>query len=132
LQQADGMDRVYPHGSQRLTSSFAEQPGHDGNSQPAGPVLVMPTPRNAPQRGLWARRVGLVIFVLFCLETGIILTWCPWTKIWSDNSLFMSSPAIHGFLLHNFVRGAVSGLGLVNLWIGVAEAVHYRENGLVI
>jgi hypothetical protein len=26
-----------------------------------------------------------------------------------------------------FVRGAISGLGLVNIWMGIAEAIRYRE-----
>jgi hypothetical protein len=29
--------------------------------------------------------------------------------------------------MQNFVRGLVSGLGLVDIWMGVAEAVRYRE-----
>ncbi len=35
---------------------------------------------------------------------------------------------IKDFLNHNFVRGLVSGLGLVDLWMGVVEAVTYRES----
>ena len=79
------------------------------------------------RRGLWIRRVWLVVFVLFFLEIGIILTWCPWTKIWTQNSILMSFPTVRSFLMKNFVRGAISGVGLVNLWMGVAEAVRYRE-----
>ena len=29
--------------------------------------------------------------------------------------------------MHGFVRGVVSGLGLVDIWMGVVEAVTYRE-----
>jgi len=65
--------------------------------------------------------------VLFCLEVGIILTVLPWTKLWTENSLLLSYPALHDFLMLNFVRGLVSGLGLVDIWMGVAEAVTYRE-----
>ena len=73
-------------------------------------------------------RVWLVVFVLFCLEVGILLTVLPWTRLWSDNTLLAGFPAMKEFFSSNFVRGLVSGLGLVDIWMGVAEAVTYREN----
>jgi hypothetical protein len=31
-------------------------------------------------------------------------------------------------ILHNgAVRGVISGLGLLDIWIGISEAVHYRD-----
>ena len=111
----------------RIMSSFtgdpqdSERPGHDG------PVLVMPAPQKPKQRRVWVRRFWLVIFVLFCLEVGIILTVLPWTRVWAENSLLLGHPQIHDLLQQNFVRGLISGLGLVDIWMGIAEAVHYRE-----
>ena len=109
---------------------FAEAPGADPDPpQPgAGPVLVMPPakPPRVPHR--WLQRLWLVVFVLFCLEIGILLTVLPWTRLWIDNSLLISFPRVKEFLSHNFVRGLVSGLGLVDIWMGVAEAVIYRES----
>jgi hypothetical protein len=106
---------------------FSEAPDPSQPLAP-GPVLVMPPahPPNRPRR--WPQRLWLVVFVLFCLEVGIILTVLPWTRLWTDNSLLLPYPAIKDFLNHNFVRGLVSGLGLVNLWMGVVEAVTYRES----
>jgi len=91
-------------------------------------VLVMPPakPPNRPRR--WLQRLWLVVFVLFCLEVGIILTVLPWTRLWSDNSLLVPFPAVKEFLSQNFVRGLVTGLGLVNIWMGVVEAITYRES----
>jgi hypothetical protein len=77
---------------------------------------------------VWARRIWLVVFVLFCLEVGIILVWCPWTKVWSENSILISFPRVRDFLMLGFVRGVISGLGLVNIYMGIAEAVRYRES----
>ena len=42
-------------------------------------------PPRGPHR--WLQRVWLVVFVLFCLEIGILLTVLPWTSLWTSNSL---------------------------------------------
>jgi hypothetical protein len=70
----------------------------------------------------------LIVFVLFCLEIGIILVVLPWTRVWTENSLLLRFPQIQEFLAYDFVRGLISGLGLVDIWMGVAEAVRYRES----
>jgi hypothetical protein len=109
------------------TSFFAEPTSPHGDSSNSGPVLVMqPAPK--PNRShRWLQRVWLVVFVLFCLEVGILLTVLPWTRLWSDNALLNGFPMVKQFLNNNFVRGIVSGLGLVDIWMGVVEAVTYRE-----
>ncbi len=108
-------------------SNLSESPGAESGPQSGGPVLVMPpaTPPKRPHR--WLQRLWLVVLVLFCLEIGILLTVLPWTKLWTDNSLLMGFPALKQFFSNNFVRGLVSGLGLIDIWMGVAEAVTYRE-----
>ena len=109
-------------------STFAQEP-QDGNGlDRSGPVLVMPPPLPPKRPHLWVQRIWLVVFVLFCLEVGIILTALPWTRIWTENSLLLGYPQVREFLMQNFVRGLVSGIGLVDIWMGVAEAVRYRES----
>jgi hypothetical protein len=109
-------------------SSFGRETPQDGSGlEPHGPVLVMPPPPLPKKPHIWLQRIWLVVFVLFCLEVGIILTALPWTRIWTDNSLLLGYPQLQEFLMLNFVRGLVSGLGLVDIWMGIAEAVRYRE-----
>jgi hypothetical protein len=107
-------------------SSFADDRG-SAQSEPDGPILVMHPPQKPKRRSLWVKRLWLIVFVLFCLEVGIILTVLPWTRIWTENSLLLGHPQLREFLMKNFVRGLVSGLGLVDIWMGIAEAVRYRE-----
>ena len=106
---------------------FSEATGADNVSPHEGPVLVMPPAKTPRRPHRWLQRLWLVVFVLFCLEVGIILTVLPWTRLWTENSLLVSYPAVREFLMHGFVRGIVSGLGLIDIWMGVAEAVTYRE-----
>jgi hypothetical protein len=109
-------------------SAFSDLPGEDHEMPKAGPVLVMPPPAERPRSHVWMRRLWLVVFVLFCLELGIILVVGPWTRAWIDNSLTISYPGIHEFLMNGFVRGVISGLGIVDFWIGISRALSYREN----
>lgn len=75
----------------------------------------------------WMQRVSLVVFVVFCIELGILLTVLPWTRVWTENSLLVGYPAIQSFVQQGFVRGIMTGIGLLDIWIGVWEAVHYTE-----
>jgi hypothetical protein len=88
-----------------------------------GPVLVAPP----PSEPIWLKRIKLVIFVLFCIELGMLLTVLPWTKVWTENGILLSYPALREVLRYDFVRGAISGLGLIDIWLGIREAVNYRE-----
>jgi len=107
-------------------SQFSELPGAE-RAQPSGPVLVMPQAPKPTRTHRWLLRLMLVVKVLFCLEIGIVLMIVPWTMLWTKNPLLTGFPAVQEFLNHNFVRGLVSGLGLIDIWMGVAEAVTYRE-----
>jgi hypothetical protein len=108
-------------------SYVSEAPGPDHAPLQAGPVLVMPPVKKPVGPHRWLQRLWLVVFVLFCLEVGILLTVLPWTRLWTGNSLLASYPTLQDFMMYGFVRGVVSGLGLIDIWMGIAEAVTYRE-----
>jgi hypothetical protein len=84
-------------------------------------------PKAAGAISIWARRLSLVIFVVFCVEMGMLLVVLPWTPVWNENSLLLNYPSLRAFAQQNFVRGAITGLGLVDIWMGIWEAVLYRE-----
>jgi hypothetical protein len=93
------------------------------------PVPSAPPEAKVSRTTLWLHRLSLVIFVIFCIELGMLLTVLPWTRIWTDNSLLAAHPAWRALMLDNFVRGIITGIGLVDVWIGIWEAVHYRDPG---
>jgi hypothetical protein len=51
----------------------------------------------------------------------------PWRQVWTNNSLLIDYPALQRILLNYFLRGIVTGLGIVDLGLGITAAVHYRE-----
>ncbi|HVO10885.1 MAG TPA: hypothetical protein VMX54_09100 [Vicinamibacteria bacterium] len=59
------------------------------------------------------------------LLVGVVLVVAPWTALWDGNWLLQSWPALRGVLLTGFARGAVSGLGLVNLAVAASD-LHRR------
>jgi hypothetical protein len=66
-------------------------------------------------------RLLAVAFILFCFEIGLFLVFVPWSGLWEHNVLLGYSFALQHLLLNNFVRGAVSGLGVVDLVLGLGE-----------
>jgi hypothetical protein len=72
-----------------------------------------------------------VIEVMIWLELGLILILVPWKRAWTDNSLVLNYPQMRAFLEMNFIRGAVTGIGLLDLWVGISRAVAYRDPGKV-
>jgi hypothetical protein len=59
--------------------------------------------------------------VAYFLEVGLLLVFVPWSTFWERNYFSQFMPAIGWVTGSFFVRGAVSGLGLINLVAGVAE-----------
>lgn len=46
----------------------------------------------------------------------------PWMTLWEANYLLQPHPAVRTLLLSAFTRGAVSGLGLVNILLALHDA----------
>ena len=59
-----------------------------------------------------------LIFVAYFLEVGLLLVLVPWSVFWERNYFAEIFPLLPHVLRNNFVRGAVSGLGVVNLLTG--------------
>jgi hypothetical protein len=76
---------------------------------------------------LWLHRLTMLLLVFVCAIVGVLLLILPWRPEWTDNHLLLDSPALRGFVASGFVRGVCSGLGLLDIWIGFWEAIHYHE-----
>jgi hypothetical protein len=59
--------------------------------------------------------------VALFLEVGLLLAVLPWSAFWEQNYFADAWPVLGTIINNNFVRGAVSGLGVVNLVAGFAD-----------
>ena len=62
-----------------------------------------------------------LLLVAFYLEVGFALLLVPWSSFWDHNYFAESVPLLHAAITNDFVRGAVSGLGVLNVVAGVVE-----------
>jgi len=52
---------------------------------------------------------------------GLVLVIVPWSTFWDRNYFVETIPLIQQITHNYFVRGAISGCGLINMFIGLAE-----------
>ena len=83
-------------------------------------------------------KITIVFFIVLCLEAGIVLTLVPWVSPnmigdWGENYFLLlaaqktgltSLPVIVG---SGWVRGAVTGIGILNLGIAFWEMANFSQ-----
>jgi len=109
----------------------------DPASTPASAPEPAPTPQPAPQQGSkhtpqrippWLERSELFLRVLLRMYIGLAICCAPWLRMfWDQNPLFVQFPTLGMYAASGTVRGLVSGLGLLNLWIAFHEAFRHRD-----
>lgn len=62
-----------------------------------------------------------LLFIALCFEVGFVLIVIPWSAFWDRNYFAQVLPPVEALITNNFVRGAVSGLGLINVSVGLAD-----------
>ena len=104
------------------------------------PVAPLPLPAMASRQAtamdqtasgtlpVWMQRTSLFVLVLFCVYLGVLVMVLPWwPRMWDQNLFLLARPDLSRFLRIGAVRGIISGLGAIDVWIGLSEAIHYRE-----
>lgn len=71
-------------------------------------------------------RLFLLALILFCLELGVFLVVLPWTSLWEFNYFRFRYPALAPYLLNYYLRGIISGVGLVDIGVGLWYAAHFH------
>ncbi len=69
-----------------------------------------------------------LVYAACFFEVGLLLVVLPWTPFWNHNYVFDVVPLLREFTQNPYLRGAVSGLGVLNLGLGMAEVVTIVES----
>ncbi|HEY6187709.1 MAG TPA: hypothetical protein VIW80_08525 [Pyrinomonadaceae bacterium] len=89
-------------------------------------------------------RLSVIFYIILCLEVGLVLTFLPWVHVipflpsfglsdWGDNYFLVYAAHKTGLMSmqravsSGWVRGAVTGLGLLNLGIAFWEIAHFGQ-----
>jgi hypothetical protein len=108
----------------------SDSPAKPEPSASSDAVRSLLNPQTMPPHSplqLWLHRISVFLFVLISAVAGVLLIILPWTPGWTDNYLLLSYPSLRTLVSSGFFRGICSGLGLLDIWIGFWEALHYHE-----
>jgi len=80
-------------------------------------------------------KLTIIFFILICFEIGILLVILPWvpSPSWNENYLLvlaadkMHWPWLALAMKSGYARGAVSGLGVMNIMLGIWEIVNFKR-----
>jgi len=84
-------------------------------------------------------RLTVIFYIILCLEIGLVLTFLPWVSHgflglsdWGNNYFLLVASRRVGFGVQRFVasgwmRGAVSGIGLLNIGMALWEMINFRR-----
>ena len=87
------------------------------------PSPAAPPPAKPARFMRWHRRVLAFCLIIFAFELGLFLLVFPWLKSWELSWVPVHSPHFAKLWMSHYFRGAISGLGLLNIYIALAEAM---------
>ena len=65
-----------------------------------------------------SRFLSALLVVFLCI-LGAILFYLPWTGFWEQNYFLVHFPSLMPVVLHPSFRGAVSGLGILDIFLAI-------------
>lgn len=128
---------LHQHGSQLPPSAQDRDPDNLRETMDAQQKLFLmnakpqrsPPSHNDPSPApVWLQRMSLIVLVLFCFYIGGLLAILPWSpRYWDQNAWLLSHPTLETILGKGWVRGLASGIGLLDIWIGISELLNYKD-----
>ena len=91
-------------------------------------------------RFIMSAKLSVIFYIILCLEIGIVLTLLPWIpqgtlglSDWGNNYFLLYAArktgvyALQTVVASGWVRGAVTGVGLLNIGIAFWEIFHFKQ-----
>ena len=85
-------------------------------------------------------KLSVIFYIILCIEIGLVLTLAPWIpegffglSDWGHNYFLLYAArktGMHGLqavVASGWIRGAVTGVGILNLGIAFWEIFHFRQ-----
>ena len=73
-----------------------------------------------------------ILYVVICFEMGAFLFLFPWVPLWTQNFFVGRYAWIYLIAQNYYVRGIISGLGLIDVFLAFHEAWRLRRSiGLI-
>jgi hypothetical protein len=69
-------------------------------------------------------RILRILLLLVWLELGLMLILVPWSDFWQANYFMIQFPGLANILRSAYLRGAVSGLGVMNVFLALESFRH--------
>jgi hypothetical protein len=86
------------------------------------------TPSQEPRMNRWLA----ILYVVVCFEMGASLFLFPWVPLWTQNFFVGHYPWLYTLARNYYIRGGISGLGLVDVFLAFYEVWRLRRSiGLV-
>jgi hypothetical protein len=63
------------------------------------------------------QRLLQVLWMLVLFELGVLLLFLPWFTFWDSNYFLSHYPALRPYLLQPALRGTISGLGALDIFL---------------
>ena len=83
-----------------------------------------------PRRLLWPyRSFWRILFAIFAFEIGVFLAVFPWMDAWALNHFPGFFPRLEEYWDDPYLKGAITGLGCVNLYIAARQLVQLIRRG---
>jgi hypothetical protein len=71
--------------------------------------------------------LGSAALIAICTAIGFFLLIFPWSPFWEANSFVLQVPTVQDYWSSPYLRGAVSGLGVVNLLFALVDLIRFRR-----
>jgi hypothetical protein len=71
--------------------------------------------------GVPGSMIGRLLLIAYLIEAGLLLLIGPWSALWDRNLFVQAMPAVSDLARSGFVRGAVSGVGVLCVGAGLAD-----------